>query len=328
MSVAGASLATPVRTDWVRGGLLVLLLAVVAAIPLFLTGRPFELRLLTILFLYAAMGQAWNLLAGYAGQTSLGHGMFFGIGAYTSTMAAIGLELNPWLGGILGSAVAASVGVAIGLACFRLKGHYFVIATLVLAESVSLLFADWEWVGAAMGLTLPIEEPSLLSFQFHRDKRPYYYIALAMVVLATALVVWLDRRKTGHVLRALRDDEEATRSLGFSPMRYKLLAMALSAAMIAFCGTFFAQFVLFIDPPSVLSLQLSVMMALVTIVGGIGTPAGPIIGAAILVTVSEYARIWFSGSGRNVDLMIYGLVIMLVAVYRPAGIVSLLGGRR
>jgi branched-chain amino acid transport system permease protein len=328
MSVAGASLAPPVRTDWIRGGLLVLLLAVLAAIPLFLTGRPFELRLLTILFLYAAMGQAWNLLAGYAGQTSLGHGMFFGIGAYTSTMAAIGLELNPWLGGLLGSAVAASVGVAIGLTCFRLKGHYFVIATLVLAESVSLLFADWEWVGAAMGLTLPIEEPSLLSFQFHRDKRPYYYIALAMVVLATALVVWLDRRKTGHVLRALRDDEEATRSLGFSPLRYKLLAMALSAAMIAFCGTFFAQFVLFIDPPSVLSLQLSVTMALVTIVGGIGTPAGPIIGAAILVTVSEYARIWFSGSGRNVDLMIYGLVIMLVAVYRPAGIVSLLGSRR
>ncbi len=328
MSVAGASLAPPLRTDLVRGGLLVLLLAVLAAIPLFLTGRPFELRLLTILFLYAAMGQAWNLLAGYAGQTSLGHGMFFGIGAYTSTMAAIGLELNPWLGGLLGSAVAASVGVAIGLACFRLKGHYFVIATLVLAESVNLLFADWEWVGAAMGLTLPIEEPSLLAFQFHRDKRPYYYIALAMIVLATALVVWLDRRKTGHVLRALRDDEEATRSLGFSPMRYKLLAMALSAAMIAFCGTFFAQFVLFIDPPSVLSLQLSVMIALVTIVGGIGTPAGPIIGAAILVTVSEYARIWFSGTGRNVDLMIYGLVIMLVAVYRPAGIVSLLGGRR
>jgi branched-chain amino acid transport system permease protein len=328
MSVAGASLAPPVRTDWVRGGLLALLLAGLAAIPLFLTGRPFELRLLTILFLYAAMGQAWNLLAGYAGQTSLGHGMFFGIGAYTSTMAAIGLELNPWLGGLLGSAVAASVGVAIGLACFRLKGHYFVIATLVLAESVTLLFADWEWVGAAMGLSLPIEEPSLLSFQFHRDKRPYYYIALAMVVLATVLVVWLDRRKTGHVLRALRDDEEATRSLGFSPMRYKLLAMALSAAMIGFCGTFFAQYVLFIDPPSVLSLQLSVMMALVTIVGGIGTPAGPIVGAAILVTVSEYARIWFSGSGRNIDLMIYGLVIMLVAVYRPAGIVSLLGGRR
>lgn len=327
MTTASASLAAPVRTEWVRGGLIALLLALLLALPLFLASRPFELRLLTVMFLYAAMGQAWNLLAGYAGQTSLGHGMFFGIGAYTSTMAAVGIGLNPWLGGLLGSAVAASVGVVIGLACFRLKGHYFVIATLVLAESLYLAFADWEWVGAAMGLDLPIEEPSLLAFQFHRDKRPYYYLALALVVGATALVVWLDRRKMGHVLRAIRDDEEATRSLGFSPMRYKLIAMALSAGMIAFCGTFYAQFVLFIDPPSVLSLQLSVMIALVAIVGGIGTASGPIVGAAVLVTISEYARIWFSGSGRNIDLMLYGLIIMAVAVYRPAGIVSLFGRR-
>lgn len=327
MSTARASLSPPLRAEWVRGGLLALLIMVLLALPLFLAGRPFELRLLTIMFLYAAMGQSWNLLAGYAGQTSLGHGMFFGLGAYTSTLAAIGIGLNPWLGGLLGSAVAASVGIVIGLACFRLKGHYFVIATLVLAESLSLAFADWDWVGGAMGLQLPIDEPSLLAFQFHRDKQPYYYIALLLLVFATALVVWLDRRKTGHVLRAIRDDEEATRSLGFSPMRYKLLAMALSAAMIAFCGTFYAQFVLFIDPPSVLSLQLSVMIALVGIVGGIGTASGPIVGAAVLVTISEYARIWFSGSGRNVDLMIYGLIIMAVAVYRPAGLVSFFGRR-
>jgi branched-chain amino acid transport system permease protein len=316
-----APLATPLR---LRGTLLAVLLLALAALPLVLAERPFELRLLTVMFLYAAMGQGWNLLAGYAGQTSLGHGMFFGIGAYASTLAAIAFELNPWLGGLLGSAVAACVGTVIGLACFRLKGHYFVIATLVLAESLYLAVADWELVGAAMGLQMPIEEPSLLAFQFHRDKRPYYYVALTLVILATVLVVLLDRRKTGHVLRAIRDDEEATRSLGFSPMRYKLLAMALSAAMIAFCGTFYAQFVLFIDPPSVLSLQISVMIALVTIVGGIGTPAGPILGAAILVTISEYARIWFSGSGRNVDLLLYGLIIMAVSVYRPAGLVSLL----
>jgi branched-chain amino acid transport system permease protein len=327
VSAAGASLTLPLRAERVRGGLLVLLVLVLLALPLALAGRPFELRLLTVMFLYAAMGQSWNLLAGYAGQTSLGHGMFFGIGAYTSTLAGIGIGLNPWLGGLLGSAAAAVVGIVLGLVCFRLKGHYFVIATLVIAESLNLAFADWEWVGGAMGLQLPIEEPSLLTFQFHRDKLPYYYIALLLLAFATALVVWLDRRKTGHVLRAIRDDEEATRSLGFSPMRYKLLAMALSAALIAFCGTFYAQFVLFIDPPSVLSLQLSVMIALVGIVGGIGTPSGPIVGAAVLVTISEYARIWFSGGGRSLDLMIYGLIIMLVAIYRPAGIVSFFGKR-
>jgi branched-chain amino acid transport system permease protein len=323
MSIASTTPAALPRSDWVRAALLVALMAALLVLPLALGGRPFELRLLTVIFLYATMGQAWNLLAGYAGQTSLGHGMFFGLGAYTSTVAVVEIGLSPWLGGALGMIVAASVGVIIGSACFRLKGHYFVIATLVLAESLNLAFGDWEWVGGAMGLSLPIEEPSLLAFQFHHDKRPYYYIALAMLSLVTALVVWLDRRKAGHVLRAIRDDEEATRSLGFSPLRYKLLAMALSAGIIAFCGTFYAQFVLFIDPPSVLSLQLSVMIALVTIFGGIGTAAGPIIGSAVLIAISEYTRIWFSGSGRNIDLMIYGALIMLVAVYRPAGVVSL-----
>jgi branched-chain amino acid transport system permease protein len=324
MSIASTAHAAAPRSAWTRAAWLVALLVALLVLPMALGSRPFELRLLTIIFLYATMGQAWNLLAGYAGQTSLGHGMFFGLGAYTSTVAALEIGLNPWLGGALGMIVAAGVGIVVGAACFRLKGHYFVIATLVLAESLNLVFSDWDWVGGAMGLSLPIEDASLLAFQFNHDKRPYYYIALLMLCLVTGLVVWLDRAKAGHVLRAIRDDEEATRSLGFSPLRYKLLAMALSAGIIGFCGTFYAQFVLFIDPPSVMSLQLSVMIALVTIFGGIGTTAGPILGAAVLIAMSEYARIWFSGSGRNVDLMIYGALIMLIAVYRPAGVVSLL----
>jgi branched-chain amino acid transport system permease protein len=328
MSIASSASLVPLpRADWARAGLLGLLVLALLAVPLLLGTRPFELRLLTLMFLYATMGQAWNLLAGYAGQTSLGHGMFFGLGAYASTLAVIEAGLNPWLGGLLGGAVAAAVGVAIGFGCFRLKGHYFVIATLVLAESLNLAFSDWDLVGGAMGLNLPIEDPSLLSFQFHHDKRPYYYIALVMLVLVTALIVWLDRRKTGHVLRAIRDDEDATRSLGFSPLRYKLLAMALSAGIIGFCGTFYAQFVLFIDPPSVLSLPLSVMIALVGVFGGIGTVSGPILGAAVLITLSEYARVWFSGGGRGLDQLIYGALIMLVAVYRPAGLVSFFGRR-
>lgn len=328
MSIASSAPAALPRADWLRTALLVALAAALLVLPLALGSRSFELRLLTLVFLYATMGQAWNLLAGYAGQTSLGHGMFFGLGAYASTVAALEASLNPWLGGAIGMVIAAAIGTLIGAVCFRLKGHYFVIATLVLAESLNLAFADWDWVGGAMGLSLPIDDASLLAFQFHHDKRPYYYLALVMLALVTGLVVWLDRRKVGHVLRAIRDDEEATRSLGFSPLRYKLLAMALSAGVIAFCGTFYAQFVLFIDPPSVLSLQLSVMIALVAIFGGIGTAAGPIVGAAVLVAISEYTRIWFSGSGRNLDLMIYGALIMLVAVYRPAGLVSLFGRPR
>ncbi|WJR77289.1 branched-chain amino acid ABC transporter permease [Bradyrhizobium sp. NP1] len=299
------------------------LAAILLLLPLALGGRPFELRLLTIIFLYATMGQAWNILGGYAGQTSLGHGLFFGLGAYTSTVAAVTFGLNPWLGAVLAVLVSGAAGWLIGLPCFRLRSHYFVIATLIVAESVHLLFSEWSFVGAAIGLELPIRPAGWLNFEFHRNKVPYYYIALAMLTSVTLFVVWMERSKIGHVLKAIRDDEDAARSLGFSPLRFKLIAMVISAGILGFCGTFYAQYVLLIDPPSVLSPSISVVIALIAIFGGIGTVAGPIIGSVVLVTISEYSRIYFSGGGRNLDLLIYGALIMLVAAYCPGGIMSL-----
>jgi branched-chain amino acid transport system permease protein len=227
-----------------------------------------------------------------------------------------------------GGAVAAAAGVLIGIPCFRLKGHYFVIATLVVAESVFQLFTAWDWVGGAMGLQLPVREQGLLNLQFHRNKVPYYYIALGMLVAVTALVWWLEHSRFGYILRALRDDEEAARSLGFSPALYKLLAMALSAGIVGIGGVFFAQYVLFVDPFSVLALSFSVVIALIPILGGAGTVAGPILGAIVLVPISEYSRVLFSGTGRNVDLLIYGFLIMLISVYRPDGLAGLFRARR
>lgn len=305
-----------------------LFVAALLVLPTMLGGRPFELRLLTIIFLYATMGQAWNILGGYAGQTSIGHGLFFGLGAYTSSIAIISLGLNPWLGGLLAIAVAACAGVLIGFPCFRLKSHYFVIATLIVAESVYLLFSEWSFVGAAIGLELPIRPSGWLNFAFHRNKVPYYYIALAMLLIVTLFVIWMERSKIGYVLRAIRDDEDAVRSLGFSPLRYKLIAMAFSAGILGFCGTFYAQYVLLVDPPSVLAASISVIIALIPIFGGIGTVAGPIIGSAVLIAISEYSRIYFSGSGRNVDLLIYGALIMVIAAYCPGGVMSLVRSLR
>jgi branched-chain amino acid transport system permease protein len=297
--------------------------AALLALPFVFTLQAFELRMLTIVCLYATLGHAWNILGGYAGQTSIGHGVFFGLGAYCSTMLLLTLGVSPWFGMIVGGALAAVVGVALGLACFRLRGHYFVIAMLVVAESVYLIFTAWEFVGAALGLQIKIAPEGYAAFQFHRDKRGYFVIALGLLAASTALVWWMERTKLGMVLRAIRDDEEATRSLGFSPLAYKLVAMALSAGLAGVCGVFYAQYVLFVDPASVLALSLSVMIALIPILGGAGTLAGPIVGAAVLVPLSEYSRVWFSGSGRNVDLLIYGFLIMLIAVYRPNGLVSL-----
>ena len=307
---------------------LVGLLGVLLVLPMALSGRPFELRMMVVIFLYAMLGHGWNILGGYAGQISVGHGLFFGLGAYTSTVLSLKLGLNPWFGMAAGGALAAAGGVLVGIPCFRLKGHYFVIATLVVAESVFQLFTAWDWVGGAMGLQLPVQEEGLLNLQFHRNKIPYYYIALGMLAAATALVWWLERSRLGYILRALRDDEEAARSLGFSPASYKLLAMALSAGIVGIGGAFFAQYVLFIDPFSVLALSFSVVIALIPILGGAGTVSGPILGAIVLVPISEYSRVLFSGTGRNVDLLIYGFLIMLISVYRPDGLAGLFRARR
>lgn len=299
-------------------------LAALAA-PALLGERPFELRMLTIVCLYATLGHGWNVLGGYAGQSSLGHGVFFGAGAYVTACLVGLLGASPWLALPAGALAAALIGVAIGWPCFRLRGHYFVIATLVVAESAFLLVNAWEPLGGAMGLNLPIRPDGFANLQFGRDKTGYYYVALAMLALVTALVWALQRSSFGFVLRAIRDDEAAVRSLGFSPARYKQVAMALSAAIVGACGGFFAQYVLFVDPPSVLALSLSVTIALIPILGGIGTVSGPIIGAAVLVPLSEYSRVWFSGTGRNVDLLVYGALIMLISVYRPQGLAGVLG---
>lgn len=299
-------------------------LAVVAlALPQFIGDRPFELRMATLILLFATMGQGWNVLGGYAGQISIGHGLFFGLGAYTTALLAVRLGVNPWLGMAAGTLVSAIGAVLVGIPCFRLRGHYFVIATLVVAESAFQVFTVWDWVGGAVGIELPVKREGWASFQFHRDKIPYYYIALAMLVVVTLGLWLLQRSRLGFLLRAVRDDEDAVRSLGFSPQFYKSVAMGISGAVLGAAGAFHAQYVLFIDPFSVLGLSISVMVALFAIVGGTGTLAGPILGAAILVPLSEYSRIYFSGSGRNVDLMIYGLLIMVIAVYFPNGLMGL-----
>ena len=297
-------------------------LAVLLLLPFAIGHRPFELRMATLIFLFATMGQAWNVLGGYGGQISIGHGLYFGLGAYTSALLSVKLGLNPWLGLPLAILVPTICAVIVGIPCFRLRGHYFVIATLVVAEAVFQVFTVWEWVGGAIGLEIPVKREGWLNLQFHRDKTPYYYLALGLLVLVTAGVWWLSRSRLGFLLRAVRDDEAAVRSLGFSPQAYKSIAMAISAAIMGAAGMFHAQYVLFVDPFSVLGLHISVLVALFAILGGSGTLFGPLLGAAVLVPLSEYSRIAFSGSGRNVDLLIYGFLIMVIAAYQPDGLVG------
>lgn len=298
-------------------------LAVLLLLPVFIGDKPFELRMMILIFLFATMGQGWNVLGGYAGQISIGHGLYFGLGAYTVAILSIKFGISPWLGLCAGIVLPAICSMLVGIPSFRLRGHYFVIATLVVAEGIFQIFTVWEWVGSAVGLEIPPRQEGWANLQFHRDKTPYYYLALGMLVLVTAGIWWIGKSRLGFLLRAVRDDEDALRSLGFSPRRYKTIAMAISAGILGAAGVFHAQFVLFVDPFSVLGLHISVLVALFAILGGNGTLLGPILGALVLVPLSEYSRIYFSGSGKNLDLMIYGFLIMIIAVYQPNGLMGM-----
>lgn len=307
---------------------LLLLVAAALAYPLVFT-QPFPRDLMIRVYLYAFLASAWNILAGYCGQISLGHALFFGVGAYTSTLLVREAALSPWLGMLAGAGLAVAISQAIGYPVFRLRGHYFAIATIAVGEIAQTLVINWDWAGGARGVFVPIRRPdSMVNFQFHDSKAVYYYIALALLALALGITAWIARSRAGFYFRAVREEQDAAASLGVPVARAKQRAMALSAGLTALGGTFYAQYILFIDPESVFPLSLSILICLVAVLGGVGTLWGPVVGAVVLVPLSESTRILLGGSGKALDLLIYGALIVVIAVLQPAGLVGLLARRR
>ncbi len=292
---------------------------------------PHPLHILIMICLYATIAQAWNILGGYAGQVSLGNAVFFGTGAYTSTLLMTRLGLSPWVGIPVGMAAAVLLSLAIGYPCFRLGGHYFAIATIAVGEIIQTVFINWREVGGASGIHLPLLPEAFVNFQFHASKLPYYYIALGMAGLAFACAAIVERSRLGFYFRAIKGDPLAARSLGVAITRYKLYAIAISAALSAMAGTFYAQYILVIDPESVFPLSLSVLICLVAVLGGVGTVWGPLLGALVLIPLSEVTRVYLAtsaGGGKAVDLMVYGALIVFVAVFQPGGLIAMLKGGR
>ena len=299
------------------------LLLFLVALPAIFT-QPSLIRIMILIMLWSILGLGWNLIGGYAGQVSLGHAIFFGLGAYTSTLLLLKWDISPWIGMFAGALVAALVGVIIGWPSFRLSGHYFAIATIAAGEIFAVIFRNWKWAGAAVGLYLPIiRGERLATFQFHEFKAGYYYIILTMLLTAALLTYLVEHSRTGYYLKAIREDPDAARSLGIDITRYKLIAMVLSAVVTAMAGAFYAQFVLYISPNTAFPLLFSVQMCLVAVLGGTGTLAGPIIGAAVLIPMAEYTRALLGGQAGGLHLVIYGLLIVLIAIYQPAGLVGL-----
>jgi len=270
------------------------------------------------------MAQSWNLLGGYCGQVSFGHSVFFGIGAYGAGIAMVTYQSTPWIGILVGALAAAAASALISYPCFRLKGHYFAIATFAIVEIFNRLFMVWDWIGGAMGLDYPILDDSWKHFMWSTNKTGYYYGALALFVLVFSLVRWIERHRLGYYLRAVREGQETAESLGVDSTRVKLSAMALSAFLAALCGAFFAQYNYRVDPPMVMSLDMSMRFVLITILGGVGTFYGPLLGAVILIPLQEYTRAYMSHLGTGVDLIVFGLIIILMMVKQPRGIMGVL----
>ena len=334
MSVDNARMLASARAEplwpappvWVLaiGGILAIVLIV---FPLLVTSS-FAQHTMILIFLYAVMAQSWNVVAGLSGQISLGHAMFFGIGAYAVGVLGVKFGITPWIGIVVGMVLAALAAVAVGVPTLRLRGHYFAIATLLIGSSVQIIFQRWDWVGAASGLFLPLKRGSpWLDLQFHTSKVPYYYLSLAAAALAFFVVWKMRRSRLGFRLQALRDDAEAAASLGVAIAKHKVLAFAISGAMMVLAGAFYTQYVLVLDPERVFSADISIIVVLMTVLGGSGTLWGPAVGAALLIPLSEYSRIWFGSTGRTVDLMIYGVLIVIICMWRPAGLLSLFAER-
>lgn len=306
-----------------------LLLVALAVLPLAgLVGPGFSSHVLITVLLTAAMAQAWNLIGGYGGQVSFGHSVFFGIGAYGAAFSVCVGKTSPWPGMIVGALLAAVTAVIVSYPCFKLKGHYFAIATFAVVEIFNRVFMIWDWVGGAVGLDYTILEDGWRNFTWSVDKRGYYLGALALFALVFTVTRIIERSRFGYYLRAVREGQETAESLGVNSTGVKLSAMALSAFLAALCGAFFAQYNFRVDPPMVMSLDMSMKFVLVAILGGIGTFWGPLLGALVLIPLQEYSRAYLAKLGSGMDLIIFGLIIILMMVYQPGGILGILTGSR
>jgi len=269
------------------------------------------------LLILAGWATAWDIVGGWAGQVSLGHAAFVGLGAYTVALTAKHMQLAPWWSLGLAMTTAAGLAGAWGALTFRLRGPYFTLSTLAIAEVLRLIAINERWLtGGAGGIFI-----SALAQPFGLDlfnRRVEYYLALGYVVVAVGLVIWISRTRFGFELRAVREDEEAAMAAGIHPTAVKLKAFVLSGSLTTAGGLLYGIFLSALEPHNLFDIPLSVRIALTAIIGGRGTVWGPLVGAVLLVLTAEAFRNLFAGA----NLLIYGVLIIVVVLFLPRGIIG------
>lgn len=296
------------------------LMAILLILPIFLD--KYLLGIFVMIFFYAYLGQSWNVLTGYTGHISLGHALYVGIGAYTSTYLAMNHGISPWIGMWVGGILASIVGLIIGFLGFRfgLRGVYFVILTISFAEIARLLVCHTPALGGFAGIFLDFT-PSFWNFQF-RSNASYYYLALGFMVASVVAVRLLERSRMGRFMVAVREDEQAAEALGVDAFRYSMIAIGISSFMTALAGTFYANYIFYINPNTVIGMGLSIELILRPIVGGLGTIFGPVVGSFLLTPLSEISRAYFARGGlEGLHLILYGVLAILVVLFMREGII-------
>ena len=303
------------------------MLAIALVLPLIFRSQPFTINLFIMILMYAYLGTAWNILGGITGQFSLGHVAYMGIGAYTSSILIIQYNVTPWIGMFVGAIMAVILSIIIGLPCFKLKAAYYSMATLGVAEAIRMLVTATNNIGpinikAGQGLMVPLRMNDPAYYQF-ADKVDYYYVILALTVVGLAVYTWITKSRLGFYFRAINASNEGAAALGVNTALYKQISAAISAALTALGGTFYAQYILYIDPVSMFGTNMCIMIVVMAIGGGIGRTFGPLVGSIVLTPIYVLCNAWLGGNYTGAHLIIYGLVIVLILLYLPGGLLSL-----
>ncbi|GAW33530.1 lipopolysaccharide export system ATP-binding protein LptB [Roseovarius sp. A-2] len=300
------------------------LLATLAA--LFITpvviGDAFVYHVFVTICIFAALSTAWNIVGGFAGQLSLGHAIFYGIGAYAGVIL-MNLGISPWLGMFVGAAFAALAAVVISYPCFRLHGPFFALATIAFLEVFRVLALHFrDLTGGATGLMIPIK----MGWQWmvFRERLPSLIIAFGMLLFCLAVAQWIRSGKLGYYLVATRERESAAKAAGVRTVQVRLIAVAISAALASMVGTFHAMYLTFIEPSAMFSLSFSIQIAMFALIGGIGTVYGPLLGALLLVPLTELARGWLGAEALGLHGFVYGVLLVLAVLFMPNGIMGVL----
>ena len=289
----------------------------------------FFLDSLILILMWGAVSGAWNVAGGYAGQVSLGHSAFFGVGAYSAALMATRWNASPWLGMLVGAVVATGAGLIIGYLSNRLKGPYFALATIAFSQVLLIVASRWRgFTAGSEGVPVPFR-PGFWTLGF-ASKVSWVYLILCLALAVYLVQVYLERSRIGYRLAGVREDEDAAEALGIPSRRLKVMAVAASAALTSVCGSLWAQYVGFVDPFYVFSVDLSIRFALNAIIGGIGTAMGPFVGSILITSLETFLRASFSdvrGGLVGIYLIIYGCLLIVVVRFIPQGLVGWFGQR-